>query len=90
MPLAEVASRAPSDAALVAKIVLAARGDGRLPTRLAPSAWVAVGPEGGFTDAELDQLVQFGFAPCRVGRTILRVETAAIAGVALVAERLSG
>jgi 16S rRNA (uracil1498-N3)-methyltransferase len=89
LPLAEVAARAPSDPAQVAKIVLAARGDARLPAALPKSAWVAVGPEGGFSDAELDGLVQAGFAPCRVGRTILRVETAAIAGVALVAERFT-
>lgn len=87
-PLLEVAARAPDDLSRVGKVVLAARGDARLPTRLPPSAWVAVGPEGGFSDAELDGLVAAGFAPCRVGRTILRVETAAIAGVALVSERL--
>lgn len=87
--LMEVAARAPTDAERVGKVVLAARGDARLPVSLPPSAWVAVGPEGGFSDAELDGLVQAGFAPCRVGRTILRVETAAIAGVALVSERLS-
>lgn len=88
-PLAAVAALAPSDPQRVGKIVLAARGDARLPARLPECAWVAVGPEGGFSDAELDGLVAAGFAPCRVGRTILRVETAAIAGVALVAERLA-
>lgn len=88
-PLLEVAALAPNLPARVGKIVLAARGDARLPAQLPESAWVAVGPEGGFSDAELDGLVQAGFAPCRVGRTILRVETAAIAGVALVAERLA-
>ncbi len=89
MPLREVAALAPHDPSRVGKVVLAARGDARLPARLPLSAWVAVGPEGGFSDAELDGLVQAGFAPCRVGRTILRVETAAIAGVALVSERLA-
>ncbi len=38
-----------------------------------------IGPEGGLTRAELADVVEAGFTPARLGRTILRVETAAIA-----------
>ena len=38
-----------------------------------------VGPEGGLTRSELAEIVQAGFTPARLGRTVLRVETAAVA-----------
>ena len=37
---------------------------------------LAIGPEGGFTDYEVDQLVAQGFIPFSLGPRILRVETA--------------
>ena len=43
-----------------------------------------VGPEGGITREELAAAAQAGFAPARLGRTVLRVETAAIALLAAV------
>jgi 16S rRNA (uracil1498-N3)-methyltransferase len=45
-----------------------------------------VGPEGGFAPAELGAARAAGFEPVGLGDRILRVETAAIVGVALVAE----
>lgn len=42
---------------------------------------LAVGPEGGFTDAERAQLRAGGFSPVRLGANILRFETAAIAAL---------
>lgn len=44
---------------------------------------VAIGPEGGFSDAELARAVEAGFRLLRIGPTILRVETAAIASAAI-------
>jgi len=42
-----------------------------------------VGPEGGFTPQELDDLAARPFvSPCRLGPRILRAETAAVAGLA--------
>jgi len=38
-----------------------------------------IGPEGGLTRAELADVVEAGFTPARLGRTTLRVETAAVA-----------
>lgn len=47
---------------------------------------VLIGPEGGFTDAELTELKAAGALPLRLGPHILRTETAAIAAaVALLA-----
>lgn len=43
-----------------------------------------VGPEGGLTRGELAEVVEAGFVPARLGRTTLRVETAAIALLAAV------
>lgn len=50
----------------------------------APPARVllAIGPEGGFTPGELERLRAAGLHPVRLGRTVLRIETAAAALVA--------
>jgi 16S rRNA (uracil1498-N3)-methyltransferase len=45
---------------------------------------IFVGPEGGFTDAEGEVLGQAGAVAVRIGRNILRIETAAVALCALV------
>jgi 16S rRNA (uracil1498-N3)-methyltransferase len=44
-----------------------------------------VGPEGGFTEAELQAANAAGVQSARLGETILRVETAALAGLAWLA-----
>ena len=45
---------------------------------------LAVGPEGGFSEEEVELLVQKGFTPVSLGRRTLRSETAALALLALV------
>ncbi len=56
------------------------------PIRAAPGpAALLVGPEGGFTGAELDELRRRPFVhPATLGALILRAETAAIVGLALL------
>lgn len=50
------------------------------------SVLFAVGPEGGFTPAERDALAESGFTPVALGRSVLRIETAACAvAAALIA-----
>lgn len=44
-----------------------------------------VGPEGGFTEAEIEQAVAAGARPLTLGASILRIETAAVALVAAFA-----
>jgi 16S rRNA (uracil1498-N3)-methyltransferase len=46
---------------------------------------LAVGPEGGWTADELDMFVEAGWQTASLGKNILRVETAAIAALALAA-----
>jgi 16S rRNA (uracil1498-N3)-methyltransferase len=67
------------------------------PAGAAPGGWppigrgevvrLAVGPEGGFTDAEREAAVARGWRPVRLGPHILRIETAVLAGAAAVLAR---
>ena len=50
---------------------------------------LAVGPEGGWTDDELQSFQQGGWSAASLGNTILRAETAAIAATAIVVSLLS-
>lgn len=47
-----------------------------------------VGPEGDFSGEELDRLVAHGAVPCRLSDAVLRAETAAVAGAALLGQYL--
>jgi 16S rRNA (uracil1498-N3)-methyltransferase len=49
---------------------------------------LAVGPEGGWTEDELQSFQQAGWSSASLGNTILRAETAAIAATAVVASAL--
>jgi 16S rRNA (uracil1498-N3)-methyltransferase len=67
------------------KIVFAERGGGPLKSALAGSpALCLIGPEGGWTDAELEAARNNSFHLVGLGDTILRSETAAIVGAALL------
>lgn len=55
------------------------------PRRGGPPSVVAVGPEGGWIDAERRSLVGAGFAPARLGDPVLRTETAVAALLAQLA-----
>ncbi len=50
----------------------------------ATSVAVAIGPEGGFTEAEAAAIQAAGFAPTRLGLRTLRFETAALAAAMIV------
>ena len=43
---------------------------------------LAIGPEGGFEESELAALRAGGFRPASLGASVLRFETAAVAGIA--------
>ncbi len=53
----------------------------------APEAAVLIGPEGGFSPAELEHLATLGARGAFLGRRILRVETAAVAAAAILLAR---
>jgi 16S rRNA (uracil1498-N3)-methyltransferase len=50
---------------------------------------LAIGPEGGWADDELQSFQQAGWTSASLGNTILRAETAAIAATAIVSSALS-
>ncbi|HJZ54599.1 MAG TPA: RsmE family RNA methyltransferase [Gemmataceae bacterium] len=50
---------------------------------------VAVGPEGGFTQGEIETAIAAGWRLASLGPRVLRVETAAIAAVAILGEQVS-
>jgi 16S rRNA (uracil1498-N3)-methyltransferase len=45
---------------------------------------IAIGPEGGFSPAEVSRFLAAGFKPVKIGDTILRTETAALYGAAAI------
>ena len=51
---------------------------------------LALGPEGGWTEPELDQFREAAWLSASLGDTILRAETAAIAATAIVMSQLQG
>ncbi len=60
-----------------------------LPTGAAsPTCFLAIGPEGGFSKAEVEWLRERGWAPARLGPHVLRVETACAAATALAVAAL--
>lgn len=56
---------------------------------IAPPLAIAIGPEGGFTDAEVKRATEAGFAPVKLSTPILRIETAALACAVLAVSILS-
>lgn len=49
---------------------------------------IAVGPEGGFEESELTDLQAAGFIAVTIGESVLRFETAAIAGISVIRSKL--
>jgi 16S rRNA (uracil1498-N3)-methyltransferase len=56
----------------------------------ATKATIAIGPEGGWTDAEFEAAQSCGFLEASLGRLILRTETAVIAALAALNYALGG
>jgi len=67
-----------------AKFMLQPEGSTPLHKQAAPpgSVILLIGPEGGFSDDEIKMAHLAGFIPIRMGKRVLRTETAAMAGIA--------
>src|SRR5881296_4053539 len=67
------------------KVIFAERGGGSLKPALAGSPVLyLIGPEGGWIDEELDAARKAGCSAVSLGESILKAETAAIAGAAII------
>ena len=63
--------------------VLHHRANENLQTMEKPSkATILIGPEGGLSDAEINQAIEAGFQPLLLGKRILRTETASLVAIA--------
>src|SRR5216684_7766944 len=58
------------------------------PSRVSEPVTLAIGPEGGFIDAEVTSLQRAGFLPVSLGPRVLRVETAIAVLMGRLAQRL--
>ena len=61
-----------------------------LPKSSATDIAFAIGPEGGFSDAEKKLAEDTGFVPVRLGPHTMKVETAAICALAVACEKFGG
>jgi 16S rRNA (uracil1498-N3)-methyltransferase len=92
-PALEMASPTGTDTEVSRFVLWEGEHEKSLPRALAagPRAVVMlVGPEGGFTPAEVDQATRAGFESVGLGPRILRTETAAIVAVALAQAAAGG
>ena len=70
------------------KFLFSEKNGGPLPDRSGHDRITAlVGPKGGWEDSEIDLAVKHGFTPVKLGRRIMRAETAAITFAALLQHR---
>ena len=53
-------------------------------TQISGEVVIAIGPEGGWTDTELEQVLAFNFLPVSLGRRILRAVTAPLVALSLI------
>lgn len=74
----------------VCRLICRARGNSRhlldyLNQSVCPAITLAIGPEGGWTDAEVAGAIAAGYQPISLGRRVLRAVTAPIVALSLVA-----
>jgi 16S rRNA (uracil1498-N3)-methyltransferase len=85
-PLANVLNRADHDLRLIADAALAGEAVQELPNYpgQAGRVIVLIGPEGGWSEPERHAARAAGFAPWRLGPHVMRIETAALAALAIL------
>lgn len=65
------------------------RTDVQSPLRYNVASVVAIGPEGGFTDDESNSLIDDGWTPVCFSPNVLRIETAAVATIAILRSKIN-
>lgn len=60
----------------------------RLQDSTIPNLEIAIGPEGGWTDTEVETALSAGFKPITLGKRILRAVTAPVAAISVIAASL--
>jgi len=76
------------------RLLLCERGDGQnlasiaLPRRPEQTIVMAFGPEGGWSQEEVARALECGFVPITLGTRILRAETATLAALSILQNRL--
>ena len=88
LPLTAALAHWPADACKLACVERSRAAAWPDVTAACPAVCVVVGPEGGFTAAELSLFTQAGVQPVSLGDAILRVETACVVACALALERV--
>jgi len=85
-PWSDAVKQAPERAS---KWIFSARAPRGVPKLALPveELWISVGPEGGFSDAELDLAAALGLEQVGLGPPVLRAETAAAVATALARDR---
>jgi 16S rRNA (uracil1498-N3)-methyltransferase len=70
------------------RLIFSEKGGGAIPATAGSKKITAlVGPKGGWEDSEIDLAAEQGFVPVKLGRRIMRAETAAITFAALLQHR---
>ena len=84
-PLADICRSAESSIPREGRLLLSPKAPTPVAAPLPEGGFsLAVGPEGGWTEGEVDGLVALGFAPTVVSHHILRVETAVFAALSQI------
>ena len=83
LPLAELLATVPTEAT---RLLAHPGGEPLNTSRSGESCWVAIGPEGGFTEDEATAALAAGWQRISLGPRILRIETAALAVAALLGD----
>jgi 16S rRNA (uracil1498-N3)-methyltransferase len=83
--LGEAIRQAPGASSGVVRLLADPDGGPMPPLREGAAVQWAIGPEGGFSEAELATLKGAGFKPVTLGRSTLRFDTAAVAALAMTA-----
>ena len=78
------ADKSPSDLSLMLSTTATQSLHGIAKPSAAANLALVIGPEGGFTPEEEAAVLHTGFIPVRLGKRILRTESAALAAIAAI------